>query len=703
MQSAPPSLSNDSTPANRLRSLSLADEYRTGSSEPISDFYAPCLSVSRRYCRAVGYFRSSIYQIVGPAIVDFARKNGMISLVCSPELTEDDQNAIESGYKNREGVASQRIEEEIDRLLADPELQWRVRILATLIATGAMEVKIAIRPPSHGLYHEKIGIFSDAHEEHVSFIGSANESWSGWHEKGNFESVEVFCSWRDQSERDRAERHLSNFKMLWDGTTKDVVTVPFPEAARRKLCMNAATSIDDAEREAAAHWDATPEPLEQKKRTLMPHQQNAIDAWIAQGRRGVFEHATGSGKTFTALEAARPHIESGLPALILVPSELLLKQWAIEAKEEFPEAALILAGGGNNRWKDPGKLRRLSAPIAMASRIIISTMQTAATDVFREALNQGEHLLLIADEVHQIGSPNNSKGLSIASGPRLGLSATPQRYGDPVGTDKIFDYFGPVVPPPITLADAVSSGRLVDYIYHPHAVRLNATEAAEWKSLTTSIRYELSKAEDGKGLTERAKMLLIRRSRIAKKAAAKAPLAAQILREHYRQGQGWLIYCEDSDHLSETMQEIKAIGMNPIEYHSNMDGDRTATLDWFRKFGGVLVSIKCLDEGVDIPAVSHAVILASSQNPRQFIQRRGRVLRRSEGKVFATIFDAIVVPIGLEEEPEQGSLLKSEFLRAIEFADSATNKSAAAELRQIAREVGFDPEESATDGIEEES
>ena len=147
---------------------------------------------------------------------------------------------------------------------------------------------------------------------------------------------------------------------------------------------------------------------------------------------------------------------------------------------------------------------------------------------------------------------------------------------------------------------------------------------------------------------------------------------------------------------------IRVEGVNPIEYHTGMEGNRDATLDWFREFGGILVSIKCLDEGVDIPAVTHALILASSQNPRQFIQRRGRVLRKAPGKHLADIHDAIVVPVSMDDEPEQLSLLKSELLRAIEFSNSALNKSAGAELREIARKMGFDPEESGNDGMEEE-
>jgi hypothetical protein len=133
-----------------------------------------------------------------------------------------------------------------------------------------------------------------------------------------------------------------------------------------------------------------------------------------------------------------------------------------------------------------------------------------------------------------------------------------------------------------------------------------------------------------------------------------------------------------------------------------MSGDKVEALNWFKKFGGILVSIKCLDEGVDIPAVSHAFILASSQNPRQFIQRRGRVLRKSIGKDLAVIHDAIVVPVDPRSEREQISLLKAELIRSLEFADSALNKGAGADLRRIAIEMGIDPSREGEAAIEED-
>lgn len=683
-----------------LSRLKLQTEYRTGSSDPISGLYVPCLRHSILYKRAVGYFRSSVYLLAGRAVIDFARCGGKIQIVCSPELDPTDLETIRAGYLERETIASDRLIEEIERLLAGPSTKYQTRVLATLVAVGALEIKVAIRQASQGLYHEKIGIFIDEVNNRVSFIGSANESWNGWHPQGNFESIEVFCSWQHRIEQERSARHNSNFDNLWAGNTPEVQILPFPSAAVHCLCKQAFGSLDEAERDSIDIPFTIPIT---DKRVLLPHQVSAIESWRKQGCRGIFEHATGSGKTFTALKAAQSHLGKNLPVLILVPSCILLEQWNEEVKTELVDAAIALAGAGHDRWANSGRLRSLSTPDTTGPRVIIATMQTAATETFRQSLYQGSHLLLIADEVHQIGSPHNSQCLQIDTGHRLGLSATPTRFGDPEGTAKIFDYFGAVVPPPLTLTDAVKSGRLVEYEYHPHPIYLNAEEAEAWKSFTRQIGIEILRSksvESENKLSERLKMLLIRRSRIAKKASGKPCLAAQIVKQYHEAGQGWLIYCEDSEQLSETMRQLKVVGIKPVEYHTGMKGDRDATLDWFRKFGGVLVSIKCLDEGIDIPAVSHALILASSQNPRQFIQRRGRVLRKAPNKYLAVIHDVIVVPVSVKDESEQLSLLKSELSRAVEFSKSALNKSASAELRQIALEMGFDPEDPDDTGIE---
>ncbi|HFU1223306.1 TPA: DEAD/DEAH box helicase family protein [Citrobacter amalonaticus] len=687
--------------AGNLSVLALDAHYRTGERDPVSGFYKPCLDAAASYDRAVGYFRSSIFAIIGQHFLDFARRGGKARFICSPSITEDDARAIALGYVQREDVVELAISRDIDALLSDPAAMYRAKLLATFIKYGALDIKVAIRSGGNGIYHEKIGIFDDGQGHQVSFLGSANETWNAWHAEGNHESIEVFSSWL-QADEVRVQSHRKIFDLLWHGKTPGIDTIDFPEAQHRRLLIAAAPSLDSPEIEPI-------QSTSRKRRRLLPHQATAIDLWNKAGRRGVFEHATGSGKTFTAIEAIKKHLATGEPAIVLVPSQLLHEQWKKEILEEIPDASILMAGGGHIKWSARGRLRSHTSPALGMNRVVIATMQTASTEAFINGLIQGDHLLIVADEIHQIGSPKNSLALAIRSGASLGLSATPIRYGDPEGTQRIFDRFGPVIQPAITLQDAIAAGRLVNYEYFPHIVYLSDDESELWKRFTKQIRFELAKTqkEDGNGrLTEKAKMLLIQRSRIAKKARAKTGLAAGVIKKEFQEGQSWLVYCEDSTQLDEMLSKLRNEGFSPLEYYSNMPGDKVEALNWFKRFGGILVSIKCLDEGIDIPAVSHAFILASSQNPRQFIQRRGRVLRKSPGKDLAVIHDAIVVPLNQESESEQISLLKAELIRALEFADSALNKGAGADLRRIALEMGIDSscedEAAIEDYLEEE-
>ena len=680
-----------------LSTLPLDSHYRTGERDPVTGFYKPCLDASVTYDRAVGYFRSSIFAVIGQPFLDFARRGGKARFICSPSITEEDVKAIASGYLQREEAIERAITRDVDELLSDPASDQRAKLLATFIKFETLDIKVAIRNGGNGIYHEKIGIFADGNGHHVSFLGSANETWSAWHAEGNHESIEVFRSWLSTDEI-RVQSHRKIFDLLWKGETPGVDTIEFPEAQRRKILSVAAPGLDDPTGD-------TPRPMNSGRRRLMPHQAKAIELWENAGRRGVFEHATGSGKTFTAIEAIKKHLATGEPALVLVPSQLLHEQWKREILEEIPDASVLMAGSGHVKWKDRGRLRSQTSPGLGMNRVVIATMQTASTDAFINGLYQGEHLLIVADEIHQIGSPKNSIALTIKSGASLGLSATPIRYGDPEGTQRIFTRFGPVIPPAITLQDAIAAGRLVNYEYFPHAVHLSDEESELWKKLTKQISFELAKSkkkDNSTGLSDKAKMLLIQRSRIAKKARVKTGLATSVIKKEFNEGQSWLVYCEDSDQLNEMLLKLRAEGLRPLEYHSNMSGEKSDALNWFKKFGGVLVSIKCLDEGVDIPAVSHAFILASSQNPRQFIQRRGRVLRKSAEKNLAVIHDAIVVPIDPQSESEQISLLKAELIRALEFANSALNKGAGADLRRIALEMGIDPSPEGEAAIEED-
>lgn len=683
-----------------LHELTLDTEYRTGERDPSESFYKPCINKSNEYKRAVGFFRSSIFLIIQREIIEYAKRGGIIKLICSPSLSADDIKSIEDGYKTREEIISNNLISEIDNLDGQVESSKHTKILATLVALGILDIKIAVRPESHGQYHEKIGVFKDQYGNKISFVGSANETWSGWHYLGNHEAIEVFRSWISNEEKERVNRHDLYFDRLWENNVKGVDVVEFPNAAKMHLINKSLDNLDRA-------LDLIKDGQNSKSRIPFKHQTDALNAWKENKKRGILEHATGSGKTFTAIIAIREHLEKGCPALILVPSKILLSQWANEIKENIDSPVVLLAGAGNSKWKSKNLLRAMLSQVkTKEKRIVISTMQTAAKDEFVNSIQKSNDLLLVADEVHQTGSPFNSNIFKIDAKYRLGLSATPKRYGDPDGTERMVEYFGGIIKPAFTLHDAINSGRLVNYEYYPHEINLTNDEASEWKRYTKKILHELNNCKDDNGnfrLSEKAKIFLIQRSRIAKKANNKISLAKEIIKSNYRDGQRWLIYCEDIDHLKEVQSELKKINIDAIEYHSEMLGDKEQTLKWFTDFGGIVVSIKCLDEGVDIPAVDNALILSSSQNPRQFIQRRGRVLRKHPGKNKAVIHDAIVVPISEISEPDQISLLKSELKRAIEFAESAINKNSAISLRIIAANLGINLEDKSENGFEEDN
>ena len=685
-----------------LAGLDLATEYRTGmdgASDPVAGFYMPCLSRSARYLRAAGFFRSSILSLVGPAYIDFAKRGGRAVVVCSPKLEPEDVEAISSGVRAYGDLVAHRVLEDVEQMLRSTDLAKPVSALATLVGLGVLEIYIAYRPNADGMYHEKIGCFQDDAGNTVTFIGSANETFSAWSEQGNFESVEVFCSWHSARDAARTEKHAQYLNRLIVNQVHGVSVVAFPEAAKRRLFERAKTSLDEindvAPRQRAAMSGREP----------LKHQSESLENWAKAGFRGVLQHATGSGKTFTAILAIEDHLSSGNPAVVLVPSQLLQAQWQRELQAHLPKAVMLMAGGGTQRWKDPYVLgAHTSADASLDQRITIAVMATASSKEFRSKIKPGEHLLVVADEVHQIGSQEYSQFLEVYSGKRLGLSATPERHGDPEGTQRIFAYFGNVIDPVVTLKDAIAAQRLVPYMYHPYGVRLSSEEAEEWRALTKRIGFLLGGdakgSASGRAITPEAQRLIIRRSRIAKKAESKIPQAVRVLRENYEIGQRWLVYCEDVAHMEELFAALKTCGISSTLYHSGMSADRNDTLSWFDRHGGIVLAVRCLDEGIDIPSVTHALILASSQNPRQFIQRRGRILRRHPDKECAVLHDLIVLPVDNDDDP-LGSL-ESEFVRAVGFANDAMNVGSHAKLIDLALASGIDLQKHYVD-IEDES
>src|SRR4051794_450284 len=516
-----------------LRDREWLDRYSSSRQDLVSEFFLPALGSSTRYDRAAGYFRSSIYSLVADAIAAFVQNGGRMRLLCSPDLAAEDIAAIREGLDIREAIdiAASR---ELDAVLQHPLAAEPVEILANLVAAGVLEIRFAVNEHGGGIFHDKVGIFCDGNAA-MSFSGSINESWQGWHPYGNHESFEVFRDWQEPA---RVQAHREYFESLWTGREDGVAVHRAPDAFTRKLVAKSSAEPNRRITEIDAHSS-------RPRRRLFDHQRDALACWVSRGRRGVLKHATGSGKTLTALNGIRDWLALGRPALVLVPSRLLLDQWAAEAHEELAalEPSVLLVGDGHNEWRSAGMLRLHTQPRGGA-RLVIATMPTAAGDDFLAALGDPSELLVVADEAHRLGSATYQRCLTIDAAARLALSATPERAGDPSGTEAIFAYFGQVLEPVFTLADAIAAERLTPYVYSTTTVSLDADETQEWLDRTTRIRQVYAQEAGASDAGAHApssylRNLLIQRARIAKSAAAKTNVACEIVKREYRPGQHW--------------------------------------------------------------------------------------------------------------------------------------------------------------------
>ena len=685
------------------------------------EFYLPCMMNATHYDRISGFYGSTVYVIAWKALKQFIDHEGKMRIICSPILSQEDQDALAEGDEARtDSILAESLANELEALMQDDDLNLPARLLACLIANGTIEIRIGIvkkdgHPTVKSMFHDKLGIFYDAAGNAVGFRGSFNETYKGLSNDGNIESTDVFQSWDGGKEKERIDSAADLFDRIWNDDVKDsVLVLNIPDAIRKKVFAQA--SQNDIEKlldeiKVRSQKDEKWKPSA-KGRTPRKHQAKALDDWVLHNRRGVLKHATGSGKTFTAICAIKDAVVRGETVLVLVPSKELLYHWKQEIESSITDEELyfLLCGDGNDAWKKTGELEKWTSSNQSVHKIIIAMMTTAASQDFIGRVTQGQHLFIVADEVHNLGSIQRRRIFQLESGPRLGLSATPERYGDPEGTQAIFDYFGGIIEPEFSLEDAIKSGVLTRYFYHPQKVYLNPAEQEEWDDYSKEISRLIARyVSSGMSIKEvirtnpRLSQLMINRARILKNAANKVSLAIDVLKANFQSGQKWIVYCDNKNQLKTIRQQAERAGFDAYEYYAGMDGDREETLKYFSKHGGVLVSIKCLDEGVDIPSTTHALILASSKNPREFIQRRGRVLRLSKGKTFAHLFDAVTLPSGtIEEFDKSNNIVLNELSRAIQFGTWAENPSCITDLKLISLDYGIDYRDYVNGGDEED-
>ena len=457
----------------------------------------------------------------------------------------------------------------------------------------------------------------------------------------------------------------------------------------------------DAKPDQTSDFFRIPESIE-----LHDYQVKAIDTWMSKGCRGIFDMATGTGKTYTALGALAKlseKLRNHLAVVIVCPYQHLVEQW-VEDICAFGVKPLICYSRYN--WKKT--LARMISDYSLGitdNFCVITTNATFVTPAMQNELaKMNGDFCLVVDEAHNFGSKKQIACMSEKFNFRLALSATIVRHHDEYGTQRLFDYFGDKCIE-YTLKEAITAGKLTPYYYYPVLVSFNEEELHEYVEITDKVAKILKKVPHGDDLPQSAERLLIKRARIIAGAQEKVVKLKEVITP-YQNANHLLVYCGatrvESLYLNETaidsddQRQIdeatsllgNVLGMRVTQFTAAEDSkQRELIKEQFSK-GEIqaLVAIKCLDEGMNIPGIETAFILASSTNPKEYIQRRGRVLRKAPGKQYAKIYDFITLPRPLDEYSFQSSiqaelsLVKREVERMRDFQELSENPSDVTEI-----------------------
>jgi DNA phosphorothioation system restriction enzyme len=623
-----------------------------------------------------------------------------MQLVVSPYLDPDDVKALraaaEAPLDALRAIAAKSLAD-----IEDAIIKNRLNALAWLAAAGLLKIKLALRLDSgggytRGIFHEKAGIFTDSAENHVTFSGSSNETAGGLLE--NFESIKVFCSWKDAE--GRVQEEIDNFEALWNDATPGLKVIDFSSAGKELLerfrdIGNPPSGLSTS-RVAEATNDLEFRPPHGL--VLRPYQVDAIRAWSKAGGKGIFAMATGSGKTLTALMLAFKVAEKNKPLAIIVicPFINLCRQWIREMASFNLQAVACFEG--KRRWQEELEegYQRLSVGISKVHALVVTTA-TFQTESFQSRIRNrvttgAAHHLLIADEVHNLGAEQGRAALPEGIPMRLGLSATPERHYDLEGTQAIFDYFGgPVYDYP--LSQAIADGRLCRYRYYPVLVTLTDEEIDEYLDITTKLARFFGGGDTEKEIEKGALRLLIKRARLLASAANKQEALDRVISEMHEPPQKAIFYCGDgrtTDSIAdEEVRQIQAVArllgekhglrVRNFTFRETIQEREEILQDLTSGFLDGVVAIRCLDEGIDLPDLRMGFLLASSTNPRQFIQRRGRLLRNASGKSRAIIYDFIIEPPDLGGKLDddgfnmERAFFQRELKRIVEFCRMAEN------------------------------
>ncbi|USD59496.1 DEAD/DEAH box helicase family protein [Vibrio sp. SCSIO 43140] len=721
----------------KLSDLQLKGKYDSDEDDILESFHNPLLSVAERYDRAVGYFSSEVLVSVCEGLDHFIRANGQMRLIIGDPLSDSEYEAVMEGKINP--IASRS--ETLERILNDT-YNRNLKILKYLIATKHLEIKFAFT--HQGMFHKKIGVFYKG-DEMVTFNGSANETIRGL-TKYNAEEITAYFSWEKEHFDKYGKYEVTKFEELWSDSSKRTKVIELdsesyariqtsvePESLYRELFPEEINQVNEDKCERHSPFFAysfpksaqkvsaidiksmlprTPLNIKGKPFQLFAHQREAINSWKSADHQGLFKLATGSGKTFTSIcamvelyEERRRNNESTF-VMISVPYIELANQW-VEELTAF-NVSPIRCYDGFESWAsllDKKILRFLGGSLPFVCVVVVN--RTLSDSPFQQRISKipVSSLMVIGDECHNLGSQGYYEALPCAQY-RIGLSATPFRSdedeveGTPfpdTAKQNLLSYFNGIVAE-YSLSDAIRDEILAPYRYELVPVYLTDDEQEKYEDYSLKIQKLILKAKSS-GLSGEERGALTKwcgfRARLLATCSGKLPSLLNYLQSKQKVTLSHsLIYVgegkSDSDnyYISEVTDALHSIGCKVAKFTSVETSKERATImnNFKDKSIDALVAMKVLDEGIDVPVCKSAYILASTRNPRQYVQRRGRVLRKSEGKEQASIVDFVVLPLPGSRSSFSDNLRKAELERVNDFKLTALNSR---EVEERAFELGI--------------
>ena len=644
-------------------------------------FYNKVLSESKRYDRVSGFFNSTSLAVAAIGMSKFILNNGHMRLVCSARLDENDIDAI-ANADDLKKIISDNFVKDFENI-EDELLKNHVKMLGWMVANDILEIKIGVKVDDYGnfdigIVHPKIGILYDDLNNSIVFDGSVNETAMGWLK--NVESLRVFKSWKHM---EFMEYDAGNFDDLWFNSTNNVEVFDIPDIPKSILKDIAPKSDDEFKDLVSKTNEEIKKLLPKSKPKLRDYQNEALKNWITNGYNGIFSMATGTGKTYTALSCFERLIgtNDSILTVIACPQVHLINQWEKSLKEDFNYKGKCIVTSEDNYWKK--NLMSVIGDMVGSTKnaVVLTSFDKFSDEDFMDVVNLhfGKSFLIV-DEVHGIGAFKYRQGfLNVDYDYKLGLSATPEIEDDLERTDLVYENFEGIVYE-YDLEDAIENGFLTKYTYHPIFVDLTSDELEKYKKYSRIIANLIKKSNLSVSEEKTLDSNIRKRRNLINKAENKL-IAFKDFLNHNPQIKDLIVYGADKKHLMEIKSVLDAYN---ISNHKFTGDEKNKTVngvlgreDILKLFSSgyyrALCAIKCLDEGVDVPSTKNAVLLASTLNSRQHIQRRGRILRNSAGKKCAHIYDFIVVPNLKNESDSVKNIFKSETKRYEEYARLADN------------------------------